>query len=925
MVAVVVPGANRRCRDRFLATRPGHGGLRCDANPEEDGMAISDIDAQETREWLDSLDSVLEHDGPERANFLLEQLAARASRAGAYVPFSGATPYVNTIAPEREPPYPGDEALEQRMRSLIRWNAMATVLQANKESSELGGHIASYQSAATLYEVGFNHFWHAPSERHGGDLVFFQGHSAPGFYARAFLEGRIGEDQLRRFRQECDDRGRFDGAGISSYPHPWLMPEFWQFPTVSMGLGPLMGIYQARFMKYLQGRGVLTTEGRKVWVFIGDGECDEPESLGAISLAGREKLDNLIFVINCNLQRLDGPVRGNGKIIQELETVFRGAGWNVIKVIWGSRWDPLLAADADGLLLQRMEEVLDGEYQTYKARDGAYVREHFFGRYPPLKEMVSGMSDGDIWALNRGGHDPRKVHAAYASAVRHSGQPTVILAKTVKGYGMGEAGEGQNITHQQKKMTEAALFEFRDRFGLELSDEQVAGAAFVRPPEDRPEMRYLHERRTVLGGGLPARRRRVEAIEVPPLSAFGGQLKETGDREISTTMAFVRILNTLLRDKRLGPQIVPIVPDESRTFGMEGMFRQFGIFSQVGQLYRPEDIDQLMFYKEDRKGQILQEGINEPGAMSSWIAAATSYANHGVPMIPFYIYYSMFGFQRVGDLAWAAGDSRARGFLLGATAGRTTLNGEGLQHEDGHSHMLASTIPNCVAYDPTFAHEVAVIVREGLRRMLAEQEDVFYYVTLMNENYTHPAMPEGAEEGILRGMYLLREGEGSPRVQLLGSGTILREVLAGADLLAEDFGVAADVWSVTSFTELRREGIEIDRWNLLHPTDKPRRSHVEQCLDGRDGPVVASTDYMRAFADQIRPFVNRRYSVLGTDGFGRSDYRVKLRRFFEVDRHYVAIAALKALADEGGVEAVTVQEAIERYGIDADKPAASRV
>jgi len=860
-------------------------------------MAIPDIDTQETREWLDSLDSVLEHDGPERTNFLLEQLVGRASRAGAYVPFSGATPYVNTIAPEREPPYPGDEALEQRLRSLIRWNAMATVLQANKESSELGGHIASYQSAATLYEVGFNHFWHAPSGRHGGDLVFFQGHSAPGFYARAFLEGRIGEDQLRRFRQECDDRG----------------------------LGPLMGIYQARFMKYLQGRGVLTTEGRKVWVFLGDGECDEPESLGAISLAGREKLDNLIFVINCNLQRLDGPVRGNGKIIQELETVFRGAGWNVIKVIWGSRWDPLLAADTEGQLLQRMEEVLDGEYQTYKARDGAYVREHFFGRYPPLKEMVSGMSDADIWALNRGGHDPRKIHAAYAAAVRHSGQPTVILAKTVKGYGMGEAGEGQNITHQQKKMTEAALVEFRNRFGLELSDEQVAGAAFVRPPEDRPEMRYLRERRTALGGGLPARQRRVEAIEVLPLSAFGGQLKDTGDREISTTMAFVRILNTLLRDKRLGPQIVPIVPDESRTFGMEGMFRQFGIFSQVGQLYRPEDIDQLMFYKEDREGQILQEGINEPGAMSSWIAAATSYANHGVPMIPFYIYYSMFGFQRVGDLAWAAGDSRARGFLLGATAGRTTLNGEGLQHEDGHSHLLASTIPNCVAYDPTFAYEVAVIVREGLRRMLAEQEDVFYYVTLMNENYPHPALPEGAEEGILRGMYLLREGEGSPRVQLLGSGAILREVLAGADLLVEDFGVAADVWSVTSFTELRREGIEIDRWNLLHPIDEPRRSHVERSLDGRDGPVVASTDYMRAFADQIRPFVNRRYRVLGTDGFGRSDYRVKLRRFFEVDRHYVAIAALKALADEGAVEAAKVQHAIERYGIDADKPAPSRV
>jgi pyruvate dehydrogenase E1 component len=891
-------------------------------------MPSTDIDALETGEWLDSLEGVLEHDGPERASFLLERLIGRASRAGAHVPFRGATPYVNTIPAEREPPYPGDEALEHRISSLVRWNAMATVLQANKESSELGGHIASYQSAATLYEVGFNHFWHAPSERHGGDLVFLQGHSAPGFYARAFLEGRVSEAQLRRFRQEVDERGRFDGGGLSSYPHSWLMPEFWQFPTVSMGLGPLMGIYQARFMKYLQGRGVSNTEGRKVWVFLGDGECDEPESLGAISLAGRERLDNLIFVVNCNLQRLDGPVRGNGKIIPELEGVFRGAGWNVLKVIWGSRWDPLLAADTDGLLLRRMEEVLDGEYQTYKARNGAYVRENFFGRYAPLRELVAGLSDDEIWSLNRGGHDPRKVHAAYAAAVRHAGRPSVVLAKTIKGYGMGEAGEGQNITHQQKKMTEQALLEFRDRFELPLSDERALAAAFYRPPEDSPELRYLRSRREALGGALPARRRRTDPLEVPPLSAFGTQLKDTGEREISTTMAFVRILNALLRDKRIGRHVVPIVADESRTFGMEGMFRQFGIFSQVGQLYQPEDIDQLMFYKEDKQGQILQEGINEAGAVSSWIAAATSYSNHGVPMIPFYIFYSMFGFQRVGDLTWAAGDSRARGFLLGGTAGRTTLNGEGLQHADGHSHLLASTIPNCVAYDPTYGYEVAVIFREGLRRMLAEQEDVFFYITLMNENYRHPGMPEGTEAGILKGMYLLREGprdEKAPRVQLLGSGTILREVEAAADLLSADFGVAADVWSMTSFTELRREAIEAERWNLLHPTDQPRVSYVERCLEGRGGPVVAATDYMRAFADQIRPFVRARYRVLGTDGFGRSDYRVKLRRFFEVDRHYVALAALTALADDGRIEATTARDAIERYGIDVAKPAAFRV
>jgi len=897
------------------------------ASTETNGRATTDIDAEETRDWLESLDSVLRNDGADRARFLLERLVAQAGRVGASPPLGGTTPYVNTIPVDQEPPYPGDEAIERRIRTLIRWNAMATVLQANKESSELGGHIASYQSAATLYEVGFNHFWHAPAEDHGGDLVFMQGHCSPGFYARAFLEGRLSEEQLRRFRQEIGENGGFDGDGISSYPHPWLMPDFWQFPTVSMGLGPIMAIYQARFMKYLHGREIADTSGRKVWGFLGDGETDEPESLGAISMAGREKLDNLIFVVNCNLQRLDGPVRGNGKIIQELETVFRGAGWNVIKVVWGSRWDELLARDTEGRLLARMEEAVDGEYQAFKARDGAYVREYFFGKDPKLLEMVSDMSDDEIWALNRGGHDPRKIYAAYAAASAHTGQPTVILAKTIKGYGMGEAGEGQNITHQQKKMTEDALLAFRDRFELDLTDEQVHDGGFHRPPADSEEMTYLRERLDALGGGLPVRRAKADALEVPELSAFGAQLQGSGDREKSTTMAFVRILNTLLRDKQIGRHVVPIVPDESRTFGMEGMFRQFGIFSQLGQLYQPEDSDTLMFYKEDKKGQILQEGINEPGAFSGWIAAGTSYSNHNVPMIPFYIYYSMFGFQRVGDLAWAAGDSRVRGFLLGGTAGRTTLNGEGLQHEDGHSHLLASTIPNCVSYDPTYAHEVAVIIQDGLRRMLAEQEDVFYYLTLMNENYPHPAMPEGAEEGIVRGMYLLREStvEDKPRVQLLGSGTILREVLAAAELLESDHGVAADVWSVTSFTELARDGIETERWNRLHPTEDARRAYVTTQFDGRSGPAVAATDYMRTFAEQIRPYLPLPYTVLGTDGFGRSDYRVKLRRFFEVDRHYVTVAALKALADGGELETAAVQKAIETYGIDPDRPAPLRV
>jgi pyruvate dehydrogenase E1 component len=871
-------------------------------------VSATDIDPIETTEWLEAYDAVLANDGNGRASDLLHRVVDHAMAAGGYGGRVDPTPYVNSIPESRTPEYPGDLAIERRIRTLIRWNAMAMVLQANKESSELGGHIASYQSAATLYEVGFNHFWHAPSDEHGGDLVYMQGHSSPGIYARAFLEGRLSEQQLHGFRQEVSR------DGIPSYPHPWLMPDFWQFPTVSMGLGPIMAIYQARFMKYLQGRGLQETAGRKVWAFLGDGETDEPESLGAISLAGRERLDNLVFVVNCNLQRLDGPVRGNGKIIQELDTVFRGAGWNVIKVLWGSNWDPLLAADTEGHLRRRMDEVVDGEYQTLKSRDGAYVREHFFGASPELAAMVADWSDDEIWALNRGGHDPVKIHAAYAAASEQTGQPTVILAKTVKGYGMGAAGEGQNITHQQKKMTEAALLAFRDRFELPLTDEQVRAGDLWLPPADSPEIAYLRERRAALGGGLPARRRSVEPVEAPALERFGAQLEGSGEREVSTTMSFVRVLSALLRDKELGPRVVPIVPDESRTFGMEGMFRQLGIFSQVGQLYRPEDADQLMFYREDKKGQILQEGINEPGAFSSWIAAATSYSNHALQTIPFYIFYSMFGFQRVGDLAWAAGDSRARGFLLGGTAGRTTLNGEGLQHEDGHSHVMASLIPNCVAYDPTYGYEVAVIIRDGLRRMLTEQEDVFYYLTLMNENYPHPAMPEGAEEGILRGIYRLR-GEGG-RVRLLGSGTILREVEAAAELLRDDFGVESDVFSVTSFTELARDGMEAERWSRLHPTEPARVPYVTAALG--EGPVVAATDYVRTFAEQIRPYVPGAYHVLGTDGYGRSDWRRTLRSFFEVDRHHVVVAALKALADDGALEPSVVQDAIDRYELDVE-------
>ncbi|WP_175912369.1 MULTISPECIES: pyruvate dehydrogenase (acetyl-transferring), homodimeric type [unclassified Burkholderia] len=881
-----------------------------------------DNDPAETSDWLDALRAVSAHRGSERTNYLVTSLVEQARREGIYVPQSLTTPYCNTIAPQQETPNPGDLSVEERLRSIIRWNALAIILRANKDSSELGGHIASFQSAETLYDIGFGHFWHAPSNGHGGDLVYIQGHSSPGIYARAYVEGRLSEEQLLNYRQETG------GIGLPSYPHPWLMPDFWQFPTVSMGLGPLMAIYQARFLKYLQGRGLADTAPRKVWAFMGDGEMDEPESLGAISLAGREKLDNLVFVINCNLQRLDGPVRGNGKIVQELESVFRGAGWKVIKVLWGGGWDRLLAKDSSGKLLELMEECVDGEYQDFKSKSGAYVREHFFGRYEETRALVADMTDDEIWALSRGGHDPAKVYAAYAEAVKCTGQPTLILAKTVKGYGMGESGEGQMIAHQAKKMTQDALRGFRDRFRIPLTDEQLADVPFIRPADDSPEMRYLQERRSALGGYLPQRRRKSSSLPIPPLEAFERLLKDTGEREISTTMAFVQMLGTLVRDKTIGKHVVPIVPDESRTFGMEGMFRQLGIWSSTGQLYKPQDADQLMYYRESSDGQVLQEGINEGGAMSSWIVAATSYSTNDVPMIPFYIYYSMFGLQRVGDLAWLAGDIRARGFLLGGTAGRTTLNGEGLQHEDGHSHLIAGTIPNCVSYDPTFAYEVVTIVREGMRRMVEAQEDVFYYVTLMNENYAHPAMPEGSEEGILKGLYLLRDGGKAERkghkVQLMGSGTILREVIAAADLLHSDFKIAADVWSATSFNELRRDGMDVERWNRLHPAAEPRVSHVEQCLSGHDGPVVAATDYMRNYADQIRSSVQaagRRYTVLGTDGFGRSDYRRKLRRFFEVDRWHIAIAALNALAKEGVIKASVVAEAIAKYGIDTEAAA----
>ena len=874
-----------------------------------------DSDPQETQEWLEALDSMLTHEGIERGHFILEKLIARARKSGAYLPYSANTAYLNTIPPSREEKSPGDAGLEWRIRSLVRWNAMAMVVRANQRNSELGGHIASFASSATLYDVGFNHFFHAPDKDHGGDLVFVQGHSAPGIYARAFLTDRISEEQMMNFRQEVD------GNGLSSYPHPWLMPDYWQFPTVSMGLGPLMAIYQARFMRYLENRELIKDTNRKVWAFMGDGEMDEPESLGAIGLAAREKLDNLVFVINCNLQRLDGPVRGNSKIIQELEGTFRGAGWNVIKVIWGSYWDPLIARDTSGHLSKRMEECVDGEYQAYKAKDGAYVREEFFGKYPELKEMVASMSDEDIWRLNRGGHDPHKVYAAYHAAVNHSGQPTVILAKTVKGYGMGEAGEGQNFTHQQKKMGEDALKHFRDRFSIPITDEEIKDAPFYKPDKDSEEIKYLKARREELGGYFFSKRKSPPKLEIPNIDIHKKLLEGTGDREISTTMAFVRILNGLLKDKKIGKHVVPIVPDEARTFGMEGMFRQYGIYSAVGQLYEPVDSEQVMYYREDIKGQILEEGINEAGGYSSWIAAATAWRNHNTHMIPFFVYYSMFGFQRIGDLAWASGDMRSRGFLIGGTAGRTTLAGEGLQHQDGHSHLLSSTIPNCISYDPAFAYELAVIIQNGMHRMYNQDEDLFYYITVMNENYQHPEMPKNSEEGIIKGMYLLKESEKSKaQIQLLGSGTILREVIAAADLLEEDFGISSNIWSVTSFNELRREGLLIKRQNLLHPDKKQKLTYVESLFKDEKIPVVAATDYMKIYADQIREFIPNKYIVLGTDGFGRSDTRKQLRKFFEVNRHYIVIAALKSLADEGKIETDKINEAIKKYNIDPNKP-----
>ncbi|NNC98607.1 MAG: pyruvate dehydrogenase (acetyl-transferring), homodimeric type [Gammaproteobacteria bacterium] len=877
----------------------------------------TDIDQQETQEWIDALHSVIEADGSDRARYLLKELTDAAREAGAQLPYGLNTPYVNTIPRSKQQGLIGDKQLEFKIRSMVRWNAAAMVLRANKISTEYGGHIASFASAAVLYEIGFNHFWRARSDQHGGDMIYYQGHSAPGMYARAFLEGRLTEEQLDNFRQEVG------GNGLSSYPHPWLMPNFWQFPTVSMGLGPIMAIYQARFQKYLGNRELIPVENRKVWAFLGDGEMDEPESRGALGLAGREHLDNLIFVINCNLQRLDGPVRGNGKIIQELESEFRGAGWNVIKLIWGSQWDLLLEKDTDGILLKRMQECVDGEYQAFKAKGGAYTREHFWNS-PELKEMVAHMSDEDIDLMTRGGHDPDKVFAAYTQAIRHKGQPTVILAKTIKGLGMGESGQGQNTSHQQKKMDLESLQVFRARFKIPVSDEQLKSLEYIKPDPDSPEIKYLHSRRTHLGGYLPSRPNSSNKLVIPELDSFDKMLESSGDREISTTMAFVRILSTLIRDKNIKDRIVPIVPDEARTFGMEGLFRQLGIYSSEGQKYKPEDSDQLMYYREDVKGQVLEEGINEAGAMSSWIAAATSYSTNELPMIPFYIYYSMFGFQRIGDLAWAAGDMQARGFLVGGTAGRTTLAGEGLQHQDGHSHINASTIPNCISYDPTYSYELAVIIQDGMRRMYQEEENVFYYLSVMNENYTHPAMPEGSAEGILKGLYRLNKSSKddgkTPTVQLIGSGTILNEVIAAAEILESEYGVAANIWSATSMNELRREGLDVERWNMLHPTQKPRISYVEQCLQDQNGPVIAATDYMKSYADSIRAFVPSRYVVLGTDGFGRSDDRQQLRSHFEVNYKYVTVAALSALYEDGSIEADVVSKAVEQFDIDVEKP-----
>ncbi|MGR3445283.1 MAG: pyruvate dehydrogenase (acetyl-transferring), homodimeric type [Thalassococcus profundi] len=875
----------------------------------------NDIDPIESGEWREAIEDVIMRDGPDRAHFLLDKAVQQARAAGATLPFSATTPYQNTISPDDEVDMPGDYETEWRIRTINRWNAMATVVRRNKESSEYGGHIASFASSAALYDVGLNHFWRARSAMHGGDLVFFQGHVVPGIYARSFMEGRISQDQLESFRSEVS------GSGLSSYPHPWLMPDYWQFPTVSMGLGPLMAIYQARFMKYMHNRGHIDMGDRKVWCFLGDGEMDEPESLGAINLAAREGLDNLIFVVNCNLQRLDGPVRGNSKIVQELEGAFRGAGWDVIKLLWGRGWDELLEKDTSGKLRQLMDETIDGDYQTFKSKDGAYIREHFFGKYPETAELVADWSDDQIWGLRRGGHDPKKVYNAFLRATKTEGQPTCLLVKTVKGYGMGTAGEGQNTTHQQKKMQDEQLRAMRDRFKIPVDDADIKNAPFVSL--NNAQKAYMTERRRELGGEFPKRDwRDAPKLEVPQLSAFKGQLESTGDREISTTMAFVRILTTLLRDKKVGKNVVPIVPDESRTFGMEGLFRSVGIYNPLGQNYTPQDADQMMFYKESKDGQVLQEGINEAGAMADWIAAATSYSTHGVPMIPFYIYYSMFGFQRIGDLAWAAGDSRARGFMLGGTAGRTTLNGEGLQHEDGHSHILAGTIPNCISYDPTFSYEVAVIVQHGLQRMFVDQEDVFFYLTLMNENYHHPEMPMGAEEGIIKGLYRMQKTAkpAKKHVNLMGSGTILVQAIKAAEMLKEDFGVTSDIWSATSFNELARDGQDCLRHNRLNPLAEERVPYVTQVMDGLEGPVICATDYIKNYGEQIRAFVPNRFTVLGTDGFGRSDSRVNLRKFFEVDANHIAAAAMVDLYRDGAVSEKDLEKALSKYDIDGGKP-----
>jgi len=882
-------------------------------------MMHQDVDPQETKEWIDALESVLEEEGVERAHYLLEKLIDKARRSGAHLPYDATTAYINTIPAAQEPNMPGDLTIEARIRAAIRWNALMIVLRASKKDLELGGHIGSFASSAMLYDVGFNHFFKAPNENQGGDFIFAQGHISPGIYARSYMEGNLTEEQLNNFRQECA------GEGLSSYPHPHLMKDYWQFPTVSMGLGPLQAIYTARFLKYLTNRGIKDCSGQRVYCYMGDGECDEPESLGAIGLASREGLDNLTFVINCNLQRLDGPVRGNGKIIQELEGTFRGAGWEVVKVIWGSYWDELLARDKSGKLIQLMGETVDGEYQNCKAKGGKYTRENFFNKYPETAALVANMSDDDIWRLNRGGHDPVKVFAAYQKAIDTKGRPTVILAKTVKGFGLGASGEAQNVAHNVKKMDVDSIKQFRDRFNIPIADEKIEELPYFKFDEDSEEMKYLRARREALGGYLPSRREQAEEqLEIPELSAFDAILKGSGDRQVSSTMTFVRVLNALLKDKKIGKRIVPIIPDEARTFGMEGLFRQVGIYANEGQKYVPQDADQVAYYREDKKGQVLQEGINELGAMASWVASGTSYSTCNATTIPFYIYYSMFGFQRVGDLAWAAGDSQARGFLLGATAGRTTLNGEGLQHQDGHSHVQANLIPNCITYDPTYGYEVAVIVQDGLRRMYGNNENIFYYLTLMNENYQHPAMPEGDDvaEQIIKGIYKLERVENDKsklNVQLMGSGTILNEVRKAAQILCEDYNVSSDVYSVTSFNELAREGQDVARWNMLNPEAEQKVPYIGQVITKDAGPAISATDYVKNYSDQVRAFIETEYRCLGTDGFGRSDSRENLRTHFEVNASYIVVASLYELAQRGDVEKKVVAEAIKRFDINAEK------